>query len=76
MISKNLHPFAALAESGKSPPKMWARNMWKVYLDSEESIREAIQYVRDNPSKEGKREQQWSWVSPFRGLDTGWVSYH
>jgi len=76
LISKNLHPFALIADTASPLPRMWARNMWKVYLDSEEAIYEAIQYVRDNPIKEGKPEQRWPWVRPFGGLESGWVTYH
>jgi len=41
---------------------------WKVYLDSEEAIEDAIQYVEDNPTKEGKRKQSWSFVTRFAGI--------
>ena len=56
---------------------MWAEHEWKVYLDSEEAIDDAIQYVEDNPGKEEKPKQIWSFVSPFRGLPKGgWITYH
>lgn len=73
----SLHPRANLAEvDGKLAP-MWAVHQWKVYLDSEEAIECAIRYVEDNPVKEGKPRQSWSFVSPFRGLSkSGWTTYH
>jgi hypothetical protein len=55
---------------------MWARNQWKVYLDSETAIEDAIRYVEQNPDRERKRPQNWSCVTPFAGLPTGWVTYH
>jgi hypothetical protein len=55
---------------------MWAAHEWKVYLDSEEAIENAIAYVNGNPAKEGKPRQRWSFVTPFTGLDKGWVTYH
>jgi len=76
LIDRNLHPLAAFAEPGLRPPKMWARRLWKVYLDSEEAILNAMRYVVDNPTNEGKPQQTWSFVSPFRGLEPGLVIYH
>ncbi len=70
------HPLAAYAKPGKRPPCMWASRQWKVYLDHEEAIENAIAYVIDNPIKEGKQPQRWSWITPYTGLDTGWTTYH
>ena len=61
--------------NGGSQPAAWARGQWKVYLDDEEAIENAIQYVEANPGKEGKPPQKWSFVMPFCGLDKGWVNY-
>ena len=77
VMKQNLHPLARFAKPGERPPRMWAEHEWKVYLDSEESIRNAIQYVEENPLKEDKPPQKWSFVEPFRGLDqSGWTTYH
>jgi len=47
-----------------------------VFLDSEEAIEAAIRYVEENPVREGKRRQNWSFVTPFTGIDKGgWVTY-
>jgi len=54
---------------------MWARRQWKVYLDSEQAIENAMAYVIDNPVKEEKPIQRWSWLAPFSGLASGWTSY-
>jgi REP element-mobilizing transposase RayT len=43
----------------------WGRNCWAVYLRSAEDIRRAIRYIENNPLKEGKRKQVWSFVRPF-----------
>ena len=53
---------AIIGDDSGRPPKMWGRGLWKVYLDSEEDIRQAILYVQDNPVKEGKPPQRWSFV--------------
>lgn len=77
IIDANLHPLAAFAEPGGRPPRMWSEHQWKVYLDSEEAIENAIAYVNDNPVKEGKRPQHWPFVTPFTGLPPGgWTTYH
>ena len=69
------HPLAEYAKNGSRPPRMWAERRWKVYLDSDEGIENAIAYVLDNPVKEGKPVQNWSWLSPYRGIDAN-VQYH
>ena len=77
IIKEQQHPLAAYAEPGKRPPRMWSAHEWKVYLDSEEAIESAIEYVEDNPEKEQKPRQKWSFVSPFAGLpQAGWTTYH
>jgi hypothetical protein len=56
---------------------MWAEHEWKVYLDSEEEIEEAIHYVEENPLKEDKPRQRWAFVTPFAGIPNGgWTTYH
>jgi len=62
---ENLHPFAQYAEDGGSPPSPWARKCWNVYLDDEADIRRAIAYVEDNPLREGKRRQNWNFVTAY-----------
>ncbi len=47
------HPMAAHAKNGKTP-SMWEEGFWKVFLDADHGIRNAIQYVEQNPIKEGK----------------------
>ena len=71
------HPMAAQAEPGRRPPRMWAAHEWKVYLDSEEAIEDAVRYVEENPVKEGKSKQEWPFVTSFAGIPKGgWITYH
>lgn len=44
---------------------VWAHGGWKVFLDTPEDGRRAIEYVEANPEKEGKPRQRWSFVKPF-----------
>ena len=72
-----LHPQATHIDTNGKLPSMWAVKQWKVYLDSEKAIENAIHYVEENPGKEGKPPQKWSFVTPFAGLDKGgWTTYH
>lgn len=45
---------------------VWAHGGWCVYLDEEDDVFRAIRYVEDNPLKEGKRRQRWSFVTKLR----------
>jgi len=58
LTSAGKHPL----EGRRSP---WSRGYWLVYLDTSEDVRAAIQYVRQNPERDGIREQNWSFVVPF-----------
>jgi REP element-mobilizing transposase RayT len=72
-----LHPQACYVGSDGKLPSMWAEGQCAVFLDSEDSIEAAIRYVEENPEKEEKPAQKWSFVTPFRGIDKGgWVTYY
>ncbi len=60
-----LHPFQINFEHTGNLPSCWAEGGWKVYLDTTADIHRAIHYVENNPLKEGKRLQRWSFVTPF-----------
>jgi len=44
--------------------KVFARGEWKVFLHPGD-VRRAIRYVENNPLKENKRRQNWSFVVPY-----------
>jgi len=46
---------------------VWGEGGWNVFLNSEQDVRRAIKYVEQNPLKEDKPRQRWSFVMPFRG---------
>jgi REP element-mobilizing transposase RayT len=75
LAAKSLHPHFGLTTDKGDTPSPWERGHWKVYLDCEEQIEQAIRYVEQNPVKEGKPLQKWSFVSPFFGLPAGWITY-
>jgi REP element-mobilizing transposase RayT len=75
LIHDDLHPLALHAKPNKRPPTMWGRYQWKVYLEDDQQIGNAIAYVNENPLKEGKPRQVWHWITPYRGLGPGWTTY-
>ncbi|MCC7407083.1 MAG: transposase [Phycisphaeraceae bacterium] len=62
---EGIHPLARYKIEGQQVPKCWGRGQWKVFLDPEDVPR-AIRYVEDNPLKEGKKKQTWSFVTEYR----------
>jgi REP element-mobilizing transposase RayT len=64
LLNEKRHPFQP-AEPYEKVTKCWGRGLWKVFLDTGEAIRRAIEYVEQNPVKEGKPLQKWPFVEPF-----------
>jgi REP element-mobilizing transposase RayT len=64
-VREDLHPFATRPTGAGKFPKMWARGLWKVFLDSPQDVRRAIAYVEGNPMKEGLPPQRWAFVKPY-----------
>lgn len=65
ITAEGIHPFAEHARQDGRIPKMWARGLCKVFLNSEGAILRAIEYVEQNPVIAGKRVQDWNFVLPF-----------
>lgn len=65
LLAEGLHPLSAYRQWDGTIPSPWGRKGWPVFLSTEDDIRRAIRYVEDNPLKEGKRRQHWSFVTPF-----------
>lgn len=45
----------------------WARKGWVVYLNTANDVARAIRYVNLNPVRAGRRQQRWSFVTPWNG---------
>jgi REP element-mobilizing transposase RayT len=60
------HPLVSCSGRRGGPPTPWAENCWKCFLNTDEDIARAVRYVQDNPAKEGKRPQRWSFVTPWQ----------
>lgn len=65
ITAEGIHPLVEHARADGRMPKMWARGLCKVFLNSEGAILRAVEYVEQNPVKEGKRPQQWKFVLPY-----------
>ncbi|QDT05582.1 hypothetical protein K227x_39830 [Rubripirellula lacrimiformis] len=69
------HPLAGYKTKENETPTPWTARCYRGFLESEQEIEDAMSYVIENPIKEGKRRQKWSFVTPFVGLDPGWNTY-
>jgi len=67
LSQQGLNPLAAYRQANGTIPSPWCRNCWKVCVYSQRHLREAIKYVEENPLKEGKPRQSWSFVRPHGG---------
>lgn len=65
VLADTLHPFAAQRTANGRLPSVWGQDFRKVFLFTPDEIRQRIQYVEDNPLREGKRRQKWSFVIPY-----------
>ena len=43
----------------------WARGRWKVFINDEETLYAAAEYVDANPEAAGMRPQHWGFVTPL-----------
>ncbi len=69
LLKEGLHPMWTERDERNRVPHCWAKGEWSVFLNTAEEILGRIRYVEDNPLKEGKPRQRWSFVVPFLGLD-------
>ena len=65
LLERGIHPFQNCRDDGKLP-KCFVRGEWKRFLNSEADVERAIQYVENNPLKEGFPRQVWGFVSTRR----------
>jgi REP element-mobilizing transposase RayT len=60
--AENLHPFERLLDAQGKIPSVWTHRAWKVFIDSMDDLERVVEYVEQNPLKEGKPERHWSFV--------------
>jgi REP element-mobilizing transposase RayT len=66
LVADGIHPFVDERDEKGRRPKCFARGEWKVFLDPED-VERAVRYVENNPIKEGRPKQIWSFVVPWTG---------
>jgi REP element-mobilizing transposase RayT len=65
LVDEGLHPMSRFPQRNGRLPQPWARGEWKVFLDTVEDIVRAIQYVENNPLKDGLPAQRWPFAMDF-----------
>ncbi|MEE8451999.1 MAG: hypothetical protein V3R99_08800 [Thermoguttaceae bacterium] len=65
LTKEGIHPLASHGKPDGTYPSPWADGCWKVYLNDDRQVANAIRYVQENPIHEGKPRQQWSFVTPY-----------
>ena len=68
LLAEGIHPLRQFVDDAGRAPSPWARKYWKVFIDEDRWVGNAIGYVERNPEKEGKRQQRWSCVSKAPGV--------
>ncbi|HUB27746.1 MAG TPA: hypothetical protein VL992_20140, partial [Tepidisphaeraceae bacterium] len=63
LVADGLHPFAQYRAPDGRFPSVWTHRAWKVFLSTPQDVARAIRYVEDNPPKDGKSAQRWSFVT-------------
>lgn len=48
--------------NGGRIPSIWAQGYWCIHIKDTDQLRTTIKYVEENPVKDGKRRQRWSFV--------------
>ena len=63
LLADGLHPFER--EPNGRLPSVWGQDFRKIFLFTVEDVLRAIKYVEDNPLREGKPRQKWTWIVPY-----------
>jgi len=62
---EGIHPLGSFSNKNGETPSPWSEGYWKTYIESAMYMQNAIEYVNENPVKEGKRPQNWHFVEPW-----------
>ena len=58
----DVHPLRAFRTPAGVMPSPWSEGVWSVYINEEEHLRDAMEYVRRHPIKEGLSAQHYSFL--------------
>lgn len=64
-----LHPMEQHRTPDGRVHSVWGREFWVVYITEQNHLEAALRYVENNPLKEGKKRQNWSFVRCFDAED-------
>lgn len=62
LVVEDLHPLKKCRLPSGRPPKCFARGEWSVFLENNDDMLRSVSYVEENPLKEGKPRQRWTFV--------------
>ena len=65
MRAAGCHPLQRFAVGDAAPPTPWPEGCWSVFINGEEQLRAAIEYVERHPTEEGLPPQRWPFVTPY-----------
>jgi REP element-mobilizing transposase RayT len=65
MLTHRLHPFQDESYADGTRPSPWARGHWAPFLWDNQAIERAVRYVNNNPTRDGMKKQNWTFVTPF-----------
>jgi len=63
MTLEGCHPCGSAPDARGRFPKCFVRGEWSVFLE-EDAVDRTIQYVKNNPIRQGYKRQKWSFVRP------------
>jgi hypothetical protein len=63
MTREDIHPLRDYHRNTGRVPQPWVEGGWFRYLNDDQAIADAVDYVRQNPTKIGLPIQTWSFVA-------------
>jgi hypothetical protein len=63
LTARGIHPLSGYTGKRGGLPTPWSEGCWKVFIDDEDQLAKAIQYVQRHPAKEGLPAQSWEFVN-------------
>jgi REP element-mobilizing transposase RayT len=65
LTRRGIHPLRQYRKNNGSIPTPWGVGCWSVFINDEEQLLSAIEYVRRHPLKEGLSSQEYPFVVPY-----------
>lgn len=65
LTREGLNPMSEYRTKTGAVPSPWAHGHWMVFIDSERHLKNSVVYAENNPIRERKNRQKWSFVTPI-----------